>query len=367
MSGADADRRAALQALAMLPLGVALGGCGGGSDGAPQPPLVTRSWQLGFSPTPPVPTAAAVVQGIDLWSQRAELVIIHEELPWTDLLAGMSASAILDRDKVALVNYLRGKGLAFAFMADLTDGLAREQEAPQLRALGRSIAEPAVQQVYRDYVLAVNNKLNPRYLGLAAETNLIRTAASPAVYAAVVQAANDAAAALTAAGSTATPFSSVQVETAWGGLGVGGSFGGIKQDLLDFAFSQLLGFSSYPYFRYAQPEDIPADYYSRLATGQPRPVMVVEGGWTSASVGAIASSPEAQARYITRLAQLLDGVSARGLLQLEFADIDISTVPPPVPVNLPLFTQIGLTHSDFSAKPALAAWDQLFKRALRAP
>lgn len=367
MSGPDPDRRVALQALAMLPLGAALAACGGGSGGSVQPGPATRSWQLGFSPNPPVPTVAAVLQGIDLWSQRAELAIIHEELPWTDLLAGMSPGAILDRDKAALVNYLRGKGLELVFMGDLTDGLAREQEAPQLRALGRSITEPVVQALYRDYMLAVSSKLTPRFLGLAAETNLIRVAAGPAVYAAVVQSANAAASALKSAGSPATLFTSVQVETAWGGIAPGGLFAGIAPDLLDFAFSELLGFSSYPYFRYAQPEDIPVDYYSRLAAGQSRPVCVVEGGWTSASVGTIVSSPEAQARYVARHAQLLDGVGARGLLQLEFADIDLTAVPPPVPANLPLFTQIGLTRSDFSAKPALAAWDQLYQRPFRAP
>ena len=60
--------------------------------------------------------------------------------------------------------------------------------------------EPAVQAVYRSYVLAAARKLNPEFIGLAAETNLIRAAAPPAVYAAVVRAANDAAADLRAAG-----------------------------------------------------------------------------------------------------------------------------------------------------------------------
>lgn len=102
---------------------------------------------MGFSPTPPRPTTDVVLHGIDLWSLRAEIAAIHEELPWTDLLAGMSPDAILDRDKVQLVNYMRGKGLKLYFMADLTDGLSRGEEAPQLRALGRSLVEPAVQQV----------------------------------------------------------------------------------------------------------------------------------------------------------------------------------------------------------------------------
>ena len=73
-----------------------------------------------------------------------------------------------------------------------------------------------------------------------------------------------------------------------------------------------------------------------------------------------------QARYVTRHADLLDRVNATALLQLQFADIDIASLPPPVPANLPLFTSIGLADSDFAPKPALAAWDALFARRLAA-
>lgn len=318
---------------------------------------------MGFSGFPPRPDIATALRGIDLWSTRAELAIIHEELPWTELLGGMSADAILDRDKVQLVQYYRGKGLQLVFMGDLNDGLSRAEEAPKLRALGRSITEPAVQQVYRDYVAAVVRKLKPDYIGLAAETNLIRAAAPAPLYAAVVQTANAAAADVRAAGATAPVFISVQVETAWGAF-TQTPYVGIDADLRDFAFTQMLGLSSYPYFGYAQPEDIPPDYYSRLLVGRTLSAMVVEGGWTSATVGTISSSLDKQARYVTRHAQLLDSIGARGLIQLQFADLDIASFPPPLPPNLPLFTSIGLTDSNFVAKPALANWDALFARRL---
>lgn len=320
---------------------------------------------MGFSPTPPRPDTTVLLHGVDLWSSRAELAIIHEELPWTDLLGGMSPEAILDRDKVQLVSYLRSKNLSLVFMADLTDGLSRSDEAPQLRAAGASLTDPAVRQLYRDYVLAVERKLAPEYLGLAAETNLIRAAAPAALYAAVVHAANDAESDLHTAGAAARRFVSIQVETAWGLLGGGGSYVGIDTDFVDFPFIELLGLSSYPYFAYAQPEDIPGNFYSRLLLGRSVPALVTEGGWTSASVGTVTSSRDKQARYITRHADLLDSIGALGLMQLEFADLDIASLPPPVPANLPLFAAIGLTDSQFTPKPALASWDALFARARR--
>jgi hypothetical protein len=347
-----------------LAAGWPLLGCGsGGGGGGTTDPAATRRWKMGFSPNPPRLSVQAVLQGIDIWSRRSELAIIHEELPWTDLLAGMTPDAILDRDKVQLVQYLRGKGLQLVFMGDLNDGLAREQEAPKLRAAGRSITEPAVQRLYRDYMLAVDRKLSPVMLGLVAESNLIR-AEAPTLYPAVRKTANDTAAALRAAGSSTPLMASVQVETAWGRLGGNGSYVGIEPDFTDFPFVQTLGLSSYPYFGWTLPDDLPVDYYQRLLNGRSTPVMVVEGGWASAGAGSIASSPERQARYVARHADLLDRVGASAWLQLQFADIDLASLPPPVPANLPLFASIGMADSNFGAKPSLAAWDALFARRL---
>lgn len=324
----------------------------------------SRTWAMGFGLVPPRPVVAVAVKGIDLFSQRAEIAAIHEELPWKDLLGGMTADAILDRDKAKLIQYLRAKGLKLYLMADPNDGLSRGQEAPQLRALGRSIAEPAVQDAYRRYVAAFARRFQPEVIGLAAETNLVRKMAPPALYAGVVRAANAAAADLRAAGSTAVLLTSVQVETAWGGLPQGGPYAGIEKDLADFPFIKMLGLSSYPYFAYAQPEDIPDAYFSRLLNGRKLPVMIVEGGWTSASVGPVHSSPQLQARYLARLAQLADGVQARGLIQLLFADLDLSSFPKPQPDILPLFTRIGVVDDDFKPKPALRVWDVLHRRPL---
>jgi len=354
--------RVALQAMLVL----ALAGCGGGGGDAapaPPPPAATRTWMLGLSAFPPRPQVADVLRTIDLASQRTELLIIHEELPWTHLLAGMSADAIVQRDKVDLVGYARVRGLKLVFVFDLDDGLDRAKEAPQLRAAGRSVTEPAVQQAYRSYVLAVARLLKPDYIGLAAETNLIRLAAPAPLYSAVVSAANAAARDLRAAGFTTPLFVSVQVEAAWGLL-QHGPYVGIAQDLADFPFLQMVGLSSYPYVVYADPADIPADYYSRVVGPAALPAMVVEGGWTSATVAQYASSPDTQARYMARHAQLVDSIRAVALIQLVFADADLAAWGLALPPNFEIFTKLGLVNSDYSAKPAQAAWDALHARML---
>ena len=361
----DHSRRRVLHGLALTSLLAGAGGCGGGSAGSPSPVVPVRKFKMGFFPTPSRPEAAVLLKGVDQFSERSELVHIHEELPWTDLLNGTSADAILERDKTKLIEYCRGKGLRLGFMADLTDGLSRADEAPQLRALGRSIAEPAVLRVYRDYVLSFVAKFKPDYIGVAAETNLIRALAPATVYASVVEAANLVAADLNAAAVPAPVFISVQAETAWGRLGGAGTYVGVERDFTDFPFTAWLGLSSYPYFAYSQPEDLPADYFTRLLAGRSTPLLVAEGGWASASVGTVNSSPDAQARYIARLGQLLDGAGAKAVIQTLFADIDLASVPPPVPSNLAAFVSLGLVDTAFAAKPALAGWDGLFARPLQ--
>lgn len=362
----DPDRRTALGALAASAVALTLGACGPGAA-QPAPPRPgsssrTRTWQMGFSHMPPRPTVKAVIEGINLWSQRADRAIIHEELPWGDLLNGVSAEAILKRDKVELVKYLRSKGLALTVMIDLTNGLGRESESPALVKAGRSLSEPSVQALARDYALALEATLRPDWLGLAAETNLVRQIAPPKLYRAVKDTANLIERALAARGAKAQRFISVQAEAAWGRMLAKGAYVGIAQDLVDFPFTRALGISSYPYFGHSDPDEIPADYYTRLRGKTGLPVIVTEGGWVSKSFGPIKSNPQQQARYITRHADLLDSVSAIGWFQLQFAELDLKSFPGPLPDILPLFTSIALTDSNFRPKPALAQWDEQFGR-----
>jgi hypothetical protein len=248
---------------------------------------------------------------------------------------------------------------------DVTDGLNRSAEAPELVALGRSISEPAVQHAYRRYVVVLDSVLRPDYLGLAAETNLIRLAAPANVYDAVVTMTNAAAADIHAIDPTRPLYVSLQVDAAWGRLQGGSTYIGVDQDFTDFPFMAAIGLSSYPYLAgFTDPADVPDDYYARLGTGHSLPMMVVEGGWSSASVTGVTSDPAKQARYITRQQTLLGNARAIGVFQLEFADIDTTGLHLPPGSILPLFITLGLVNSDLQPKPALAAYDSAFARPL---
>jgi hypothetical protein len=149
-------------------------------------------------------------------------------------------------------------------------------------------------------------------------------------------------------------------------LGRQGPYIGIDQDLRDFPFVNVLGLSSYPYLGgFSDPDLIPVDYYSRIRGRRTIPLLVVEGGWPSASVrGVFASSPEMQARYIDRQSRLLENAHAVAVFQLSFPDLDLGSFPKPVPTILPLFATLGLVDADLRPKPSLATWDRIFSRRL---
>ena len=264
-----------------------------------------------------------------------------------------------------LANYYRAKNITIVVTVDVTNGLDRSAQDPDLVAMHRSITEPAVQQVYRDYVKALVAAVHPAYLGLAAETNLIRAAAPDSVYGAVVQMANAAASDVRAAGGTQPRlYVSVQADEGWGRLAHNNVYQGVEQDFRDFPFMEALALSSYPYFVYTDPDDIPLDYYTRLANGRTLPILVVEGGWTSASVGSVQSSSLQQARYLRRQERLLDSAKAVAIFQLTYADLNLADYPQPAGSILPLFAQLGVVDSQLKPKPALATYDSVFSRPL---
>ena len=339
---------------------IAFTACGDDGPIEPEPNGPVRTWRMGFSAIPPRANEAQLLAALEMWTQRGDAAIMHVSPPWTALLSGVSASTAVSANELPLANYYRAKNLQIVVMVDATDGLNRAADAPELVQLGRSIREPAVQQVYRDFVLALSSIIQPEYLGLAAETNLIRLVAPPSLYTALVEMVNAAEIDLRFALSDAIRYVSVQVDAAWGRAGQGNVYQGVERDFADFSFMRALGLSSYPYFVFPDPEDIPLDYYSRLPNGRALPVMVVEGGWTSGTAGPIVSSPDEQARYLRRQAMMLDSARAQAVFQLTFTDLDVASLNLPPGSILPLFALLGLVDTELRPKAALAVWDSLF-------
>jgi len=320
---------------------------------------------MGFSSFPPRPDLNLAIATINAWAPRADAGLILTDPPWAALLAGESIDSMIRNNQLGLANYFRSRGLRVIASIDPTNGLDRSAESPALVAAGRSLSEPAVQALYRDYATAMDTTVHPDYLGVASETNLIRAIAPASLYGAVVQAAGLAAASIGVVDSTVRLYTTVQVETAWGKLaGPGGVYVGIDQDLADFGFTRALGLSSYPYLGgFADPENIPLDYYTRLQEGKPirLPTLVIEGGWPSVPVGTANSDEQKQRRYIAHQSRLLDQAKSVAWFQITFTDLDEVAYGSPPGVLTP-FSHLGLVDVNLAAKAALGQWDRIFAR-----
>ena len=147
----------------------------------------------------------------------------------------------------------------------------------------------------------------------------------------------------------------------------GNTYVGVAQDRADFPFMNVLGLSTYPYLGgWTDPSQVPDDYFSRLASDPAIPVLISEGGWSSANIGAIHSSPALQAKWIARAATLAEKAHAVAWFQLDFTDIDLAAfgLDPNDPQVAP-FAFIGLVDKTLAPKPALATWDSIFARSAR--
>jgi hypothetical protein len=332
--------------------------------GTTSPGMPPRSYLMGLAAGGPGNDFNVILQAIQMWNTRSDAAMFFSEPPWDSLLAGTRPDSLVMRNQLALANYYHGNGKKLVVLIDPENGLNRASDSDLLTAGGRSIAEPAIRQLFYKYAVAMDTILKPDYFGASAETNLIRGVAPTSLYQAVRTIADTCTQKVRAVDPNVQLFSTVQVDWAWGRLGNGGSYLGVDQDRADFPFMQFLGLSSYPYFAYALPESIPSDYYSRLVQSSPLPEMFIEGGWTSASLPAnsIVSSPDIQRRYFNRQEALLDQAHAIGWLTITFTDIDLSIYPQSLAISLAPFAYLGLVDKNLIPKPALNSWDAAFAR-----
>jgi hypothetical protein len=323
-----------------------------GAPGAGGP--ASRSYRMGFASSAPRPDLNLLLESLDQWTKHADAAIISNEVPWDSLLSGENAVTYVVDAYLPLVDVYRSKNLKLWVYIDPENGLNRAADSDPLVAIGKSIAQPAVQEVYRRFVVVMDSVLRPDHLGLALETNLIRAAAPDSIYQGVKTAVNGAADDVRSVDKSVLLSVSVQAEVAWGKL-VGTGFQGVAQDEADFPFLQELGISSYPYLGgFATPGDIPQNYYSQLVSARTLPVFVSEGGWNSAYGG-----PAMQAAYIDRQGAMLAEAKAIAVFQLTYSDLDLAGWGALDSTELYPFAYLGVVDSNFVVKPAQGAWDSL--------
>ena len=333
-------------------------------DAAGQPPEGARSFALGLAVTPPVLTGEAFIAVLERIPALAEYGLMQREPPWEELLAGVPHDELIEREYVPLIGRMRELGLGLILLIDPLDPLDRRREPPALEAAGRSIVEPEIARMHEQWVLALAERFQPEYLGLAVEINTPASHDRPDLYTAIRDLTNRLAPRLRQITPASELLVTFQVDDAWGHLGADPS---VDQFALVSEFDvDLIGLSSYPVFVYESPADIPDDYYQRFADAAGgRPLGQFEGGWGSSGqrLGQ-RGTPELQAEWLRRTEALLDGVEARIWAHLQPTDLALDTwdLPPDRTDTLWSFASMGLLDTAFEPKPVYHEWERMHAR-----
>jgi hypothetical protein len=135
----------------------------------------------------------------------------------------------------------------------------------------------------------------------------------------------------------------------------GGIFGGTNDaslaawDLVDrFPDADIIGFTTYPGLVFSNPDDIPGDYYTRLADlAGGRPIAFTEMGWQAGGdFGPYSGTPDLQARFVERFPELIADVDVAFYVWSFLFDQAVHE----------LFSTMGLIGSDGTPRAAWEVW-----------
>lgn len=347
-------------------LAAACGGESGGGDGGPSGPpkggpAPTRTFRMGFAPTPPRARTESIIRTAQEMAEVSDVALVQQHVPWAQLLDGTQTMEEALTDVSELVQFLRALGLDIVFLLDPLDGLDRRREPPDLVARGRSILEPDIRAMHEAWALAVAEEVRPTWYGLASEINTLADLGDPDLHADVRDLVNDLAPRIRATSPGTRTFVSFQADQAYGLPGFPRTIDHFA--LIDDYEVDALGLSTYPVFVLDTPAEIPADFFARFDQATDRPLLLVEGGWSSAVTPATDGTPAEQADFFRRIAAMLDAVDAEVWVFLTYTDLDIESLGPPPEraAGLSNFSRMGIVDVDFAEKPAHAVWDSVFR------
>ena len=305
-------------------------GCGGSEapTSGPEPPTAEpRTYRMGWATIPPRPSDALFVATAESVAAVSEVVLVQEPVPWPQLLAGEPMETLL-AEKGELADFYRGLGLELVWLVDPLDGLDRRRETPELVAAGRSLREPEIRALHREWVWRLAERTRPGWFGLASEINTLAARGDLELWTVVRDLVNGLAPEVRQTAPGARVFVSFQVD---------------------------------------DPSQIPDDYFARFDEAADVPLALVEGGWASESSDVFEATPEEQGPFFRRTEELLDGVEAVLWAFLIYADLDLASLglPPDRAEALGRFARMGVVDTALAPKPAHAVWTSIFERPLR--
>lgn len=323
----------------------------------------------GFFPTPPKVSLDSVFATYKAMGQHADVVLVQENIPWTDFAQGVDIESQKITDMKNAQTLALANNLDSIYVVDPLNGFnRREFSGLPVEWNGANFSTPEVRKAYLNFTLRILREFKPRYLGLASEINTYAEA-HPEDFENFLSLYRETYAAIKAESPETKVFVTFQWEqmNSIAGFDTSGVPYQIKWEQIEIFEPQLdlWVISSYPFIAFKSGSDIPADYYAPLLTRTDKPLAVAEGGFVSRETKNISGKPQDQVDYLnaihTQLGDRLDFwiyLLLDDLNENSYASFfrkqgmgkgDIETFG--------FFVNVGLREKDGTPKPALQTWD----------
>jgi hypothetical protein len=336
--------------LTAILLFVACGGGGGGGGGGSGGP----GFLLGVALSPRGHTSSSTTQDwIDFYSGHAaygRVIAFHGM--WRDHPTGdgeIPALATAAMDAAAHFGFTPVVGLGWS------DGAGAPNLTSESEPGNNSWTNAETRSEFLSMVTAFASTRHPPFLFLGNETNSYAVTHSVAEWAAWMSELFACYDAIKAASPSTFVFTTFQLEK-MKGLGAatsGWTFApqwGLLSELSASGKIDGVGFTTYPYFEYADPAAIPNDYYDEIAQHWTGPVLFTEVGWPAVASPPFPGGVAAQADFVPRFFALTERLDRRYAAWLFLHDWDGEATTPP-------FRGIGLRSNDGSVvRPSDSAW-----------
>lgn len=209
-------------------------------------------------------------------------------------------------------------------------------------------------EAFKSVAIAVAERYQPKYLALGVETNRYYEK-SPQGYQDFVAVYQQAYEEIKAISPNTKVFTIFQLEYMRGAGFLSGRPHTPHWNLInDFeGSSDLVGFTTYPFLDYINPEQIPANYYTDILQHTDKPIFFTETGWPSLPVAVIPGSQQAQVTYLIRLLETTRNLNLKALIWSfphDLTDDEASTG---------LFDHISLRKNNGARKQVFSYWRAL--------
>ena len=367
--------------LKLLPLVTLIGvlhACGGssGTSGTTPPPapVVTRSFELGFTPWPYDATATAVNFVYSEVALRGDFIAHHLDagVPWEEALNGLAYSAELETELTTRLSSTPAGMRTYLALSPLNgarDGLADYWGSAPNQALPapwdtRDFDDPDVITAYTNFATDLIQRFGPEYFNLGIEVSEL--------------AVNDIAAydrlvtfTAAVAGSLRSQFPDVQLMISFALTSPGSAEAAVIRAELPRIIQHVdvVGVSVYPYIFFdhadrGDPANLPADWLSQIAAlADGKPVAIAETGWAAETLTIpafsvdIASNAANQDTYLSALFVGAEALDAEFIVWFSLVDFDAlwNGVLMQDPVAH-IWRDTGLFDEALNPRPALDTW-----------